>query len=298
MRPTLKVVLAMASGLAVMAIASPAGAQPAPECLTTGNVDAACPPGSPLIVASAGYNPLSVTSSGAVYESNGVIGSTGIELPGMNGVPLAAPIVGIALYPHGYWLVASDGGVFAFGFANFYGSMGGHRLNSPVVGMASTPDGKGYWEVAADGGVFAFGDADFYGSMGGHPLNSPIVGVTVTSAHGYVLAAADGGVFAFGDAPFFGSMAGQALDAPIAAVGAAGSGYYLAGADGGIFAFEVPFTGSFKGCISSPVIAVIAFDGASDPTSPPYWYPQVVTASGDLYNATGLPYPRQSCVGP
>jgi hypothetical protein len=27
----------------------------------------------------------------------------------------------------------------------------GH-LNSPVVGIAATPDGKGYWLVAADGG--------------------------------------------------------------------------------------------------------------------------------------------------
>ena len=33
------------------------------------------------------------------------------------------------------------------------------RLNKPVVGMASTPDGAGYWLVAADGGIFAFGDA-------------------------------------------------------------------------------------------------------------------------------------------
>jgi hypothetical protein len=27
-------------------------------------------------------------------------------------------------------------------------------LNKPIVGMASTPDGKGYWEVASDGGIF------------------------------------------------------------------------------------------------------------------------------------------------
>ena len=40
-------------------------------------------------------------------------------------------------------------------------------LNQPIVGMASTPDGKGYWLVASDGGVFAFGDAPFLGSMGG-----------------------------------------------------------------------------------------------------------------------------------
>ena len=47
--------------------------------------------------------------------------------------------------------------------------MGGNTLNKPMVGIASTPDGKGYWLVAADGGVFSFGDAGFYGSMGGNP---------------------------------------------------------------------------------------------------------------------------------
>ena len=45
----------------------------------------------------------------------------------------------------GYWLVAADGGVFAFGDATFEGSMGGRRLNDPVVGMAGAPDGHGYW---------------------------------------------------------------------------------------------------------------------------------------------------------
>jgi predicted secreted protein len=81
----------------------------------------------------------------------------------------------------GYWEVSADGGLFAFGDAGFYGSMGGARLNSPVVAMAETPDGKGYWEVSADGGLFAFGDAGFYGSMGGARLNSPVVGMTVSS---------------------------------------------------------------------------------------------------------------------
>jgi hypothetical protein len=36
----------------------------------------------------------------------------------------------------GYWLVASDGGIFAYGDAGFSGSMGGLPLNRPVVGMA------------------------------------------------------------------------------------------------------------------------------------------------------------------
>jgi hypothetical protein len=68
----------------------------------------------------------------------------------------------------GYWLVASDGGVFSYGDAAFYGSAGGTPLNKPVVGMAPTPYGGGYWLVASDGGVFSYGDAGFYGSAGGN----------------------------------------------------------------------------------------------------------------------------------
>ena len=63
--------------------------------------------------------------------------------------------------------MASDGRVFAFGDAVFYGSKGGQHLDEPVDGLAATPDGKGYWLEASDGGVFAFGDAVFYGSVPG-----------------------------------------------------------------------------------------------------------------------------------
>ncbi len=37
----------------------------------------------------------------------------------------------------GYWFVASDGGIFSFGDAKFFGSMGAKPLNKPIVGMAS-----------------------------------------------------------------------------------------------------------------------------------------------------------------
>ncbi|MGH9157393.1 MAG: hypothetical protein ACRD1K_16500, partial [Acidimicrobiales bacterium] len=80
----------------------------------------------------------------------------------------------------GYRLVASDGGVFAFGDAPFLGSTGGRTLASPIVATASTPSGKGYWLVASDGGVFAFGDATLLGSTGALRLRSPIVGVGAT----------------------------------------------------------------------------------------------------------------------
>ena len=46
------------------------------------------------------------------------------------------PVVPTLPVVNGYWLVASDGGIFAFGDAKFYGSTGSLRLNQPMVGMA------------------------------------------------------------------------------------------------------------------------------------------------------------------
>ena len=81
-------------------------------------------------------------------------------------IDLNKPIVGMERHPrgNGYWLVASDGGVFAFGVP-FYGSAGDIALNQPIVGMAATRSGKGYWLVDSDGGIFAYGDAPFHGSV-------------------------------------------------------------------------------------------------------------------------------------
>ena len=52
-------------------------------------------------------------------------------------MPLHSPVVGLAATPDGkgYWLVASDGGIFTFGDAAFYGSEGGSHLNAPIVGI-------------------------------------------------------------------------------------------------------------------------------------------------------------------
>jgi hypothetical protein len=77
----------------------------------------------------------------------------------------------------GYWMTASDGGIFNFGNAAFLGSTGSIRLNQPIVGMAPTPSGGGYWLVARDGGIFNFGDAAFLGSTGSIRLNKPMVGM-------------------------------------------------------------------------------------------------------------------------
>lgn len=91
---------------------------------------------------------------------------------------LAAPIVGIASTPtFGYWLVASDGGIFSYGDARFFGSAGGVRLNQPVVAIAPSPTGHGYLLVASDGGIFTFGDARFRGSASSRTKPASISGI-------------------------------------------------------------------------------------------------------------------------
>ena len=180
-----------------------------------------------------------------------------------------------------YDLVASDGGLFAFGGAGFFGSTGSLVLNQPVVGMATTPDGKGYWLVASDGGIFAFGDAGFYGSTGAIPLNRPIVGMAATpDGKGYWLVASDGGIFAFGDAGFYGSTGAIPLNRPIVGMAATpdGKGYWLVASDGGIFSFgDAGFYGSMGSIhLNKPIVGM-----AATPNGQGYW---LVASDGGIFN--------------
>ena len=148
----------------------------------------------------------------------------------------------------GYWIDDTRGGIYTFGSAPFYGSMGNIALNKPVVGMAPTSDGKGYWLVASDGGIFTFGDAGFFGSTGNIVLNKPVVGMASTpDGKGYWLVASDGGIFTFGDAGFFGSTGNIVLNKPVVGMVPThdGQGYWLVASDGGIFSFgDTTFYGS------------------------------------------------------
>ena len=174
----------------------------------------------------------------------------------------------------GYWLVAADGGIFAFGDAGFYGSTGALRLNRPVVGMAATPDGKGYWLVAADGGIFTFGNAPYLGSTGGIKINQPIVGMAATpDGKGYWLVAADGGVFAYGDAGYFGSAPSPNPEVGgIVALSAAqnGLGYWIAGSDGVVDAFgDAAPEGTAGISLNRPIVGSAAVPSAPPAQAPP-----------------------------
>jgi SpoIID/LytB domain protein len=187
-----------------------------------------------------------------VTRDGGVFAFGGAEFHGsLPGIGVKTPARDITEGPGGgYWILGEDGGVFSFDVP-FYGSMGGQRLNRPVVGMEASATRQGYWLVAGDGGIFSFGDAPFYGSTGAMRLNQPVVAMAPTaSGQGYWMVATDGGIFSFGDAGFYGSTGAMRLNQPVFAMAPtpSGQGYWLVARDGGIFTFgDATFQGSLPG---------------------------------------------------
>ena len=199
---------------------------------------------------------------------HGSIPGLGIASAGTPGAvrKLAAPIVGIvpSTDGNGYLMVASDGGVFAFGDAQFAGSCPGVGGCSGA-GVAVVPDatGHGYWLVTQTGNVYPFGDAPHYGS--------PVPQGTVTSAvrtpdgKGYWVLFSDGAVTGFGDATNFGSLvAGIAgHDNPASAIfgTSEGHGYWVATGNGAVLPFgDAPSDGSMYGNrLNAPIIAGVGW---------------------------------------
>jgi hypothetical protein len=204
-----------------------------------------------------------------------------------SGDPVSAPstsavvnqVVGRA--GKGYWLVASDGGIFNYGDAAYHGSAGNVVLNKPIVGIAATPDGGGYWLVASDGGIFNYGDAGYYGSAGNVVLNKPIVGIAATpDGKGYWLVASDGGIFNYGDAGYYGSAGNVPLNKPIVGIAATpdGKGYWLVASDGGIFNYgDAAYHGSAGNVpLNKPIVGI-----AATPDGGGYW---LVASDGGIFN--------------
>ena len=104
----------------------------------------------------------------------------------------------------GYWLVARDGSVFAFGDARFYRDASGNQLRRPVTGIAARPQGDGYWLVTSGGRVLRFGRALSFGTGRATP---PVIAIASSpTGDGYTTFDAHGGVHAFGDAEHHGGV--------------------------------------------------------------------------------------------
>jgi hypothetical protein len=205
---------------------------------------------------------------------------------------LQRPVVGITptVDDGGYWLVASDGGLFAFGDAGFYNSIPGlglapagssnpKRLNAPIVGMVPSNDGGGYFMVAADGGVFAFGDAKFEGSCPGIGgcSGAAVAVMPDASGNGYWLVTATGNVYAFGDAVDYGQPGPQSVPVTAAARTADGGGYWLLFSNGVVAAFgDAKNLGDSAGSVggSNPATAIFTTSSGGG-----YW---IASANGAI----------------
>ncbi len=159
----------------------------------------------------------------------------------MGGTPLNKPVVGIASTPlsPGYWEVASDGGIFSFGTAQFYGSTGGipaqrsHRRHGADAGR------EGLLPLCLRRRRLRLRRCPFYGSMGGMHLNQPIVGGAVTpDEEGYrpvrlrrrgLLLRRCGATSAPWGEPTSTNRSSEDAITPH------GGGYYLVASDGGVF---------------------------------------------------------------
>ena len=198
----------------------------------------------------------------------------------------------------GYWLVASDGGVFTFGNAAYYGSIPGlgyapagsasaKRLDAPIVGMVPTADGGGYFMVGSDGGVFSFGDAKFEGScpgMGGCS-GAAVAVMPDSTGHGYWLVTATGHVYTFGDAPYYGAPGPQGSPVTSAVRTTDGQGYWILLANGTVYAYgDAADLGGPVGSVDGTDPATTIFTTADGGG---YW---VASASGSVFTYGDAPY--------
>ena len=178
----------------------------------------------------------------------------------------------------GYWMVGSDGTVYAFGDAESYG-------NAPTVSAVDvepTPSGNGYWVVDDLGRVFAFGDAVGRGNVDRAKLaqGEKATSLSATkSGNGYWIFTSRGRALTFGDAPFLGDVSGLTLAGPVldSIPTPSGAGYYMVASDGGIFAFgDATFYGSMGGKkLNAPVQSLVPdADGVG------YW---LVAADGGIF---------------
>ena len=122
----------------------------------TAALNAQSPPGT--IVAALVFSPQGggweTSEGGSVTSFGGAISYGSLtRQPNM-------PIVGMAATPdgRGYWLVASDGGIFTAGDAGFYGSGASKGIGDRIIGMAPSADGLGYFLISQDGMSYPFGD--------------------------------------------------------------------------------------------------------------------------------------------
>ena len=217
----------------------------------------------------------------------------------------------------GYFLVESDGDLYAFGTAraklraidskatdnNARGAtvssiVKARAAGAPAVAVESTADGKGLWVLLADGRIVNVGSAPAAKGASAAALTKVVAGQPERPAALARLGSGDLWVFTSAGriVPQFGRLpaaARAAMDQVLAAdlVGPIldakptrdGSGAYATGSDGGVFAYNAPFQGSVPGALAkigrtTPDQPVVGI--TVDPDGSGYW---LVASDGGVF---------------
>jgi hypothetical protein len=170
-----------------------------------------------------------LTSSGRAYAFG--------DAPKLTVRAYGQRVAGIVADPTGgYWLYTSLGNVYGTSGARRFGSAAARHPQTPIVGMASTADGRGYWMVSSSGRVYAFGDATKVRSFPGRP----VAGIVGGPHGGFWLFTASGNVSRYAGAGWFGSVAALRIRHPSIAGMAStsdGRGYWLVSTSGRVYTF-------------------------------------------------------------
>ncbi|MCA1843023.1 MAG: hypothetical protein LC792_07485, partial [Actinobacteria bacterium] len=211
-------------------------------------------------------------------------GTAGPSDGGSGGVPTA----GVSEAPKvpatasGYWLLADDGAVSAFGTAANLPGAAPLPAGVKAVDLEPTPARDGYWVLTSDGTVHPAGAAPALGSVDPSRLATGERATSLSATptgRGYWVFTDRGRAIPFGDAGNLGDMSGTKLNGPVldSIATPTGRGYYLVASDGGIFAFgDAAFHGSMGDAhLNAPVRSLVP-----DPDGSGYW---LVASDGGVF---------------
>ena len=276
---------------------------PSVGCLTDGstltNPNGNSDPGLRSFVEQLTFPPASSQGTVLAARDGGVFTYGTAPFEGsMGGQHLNAPIVGVATTPdgQGYWLVASDGGVFALRrrrLPRFHGRPAPERgdrrhcadpQRSRLLAGGQPTAGCSRSATAASTVPWAA----CISTPPSSPWPPPTTAATGSSPP-TVASSASGAL------SFYGSAGGTRLNAPVTGVAATpdGQGYWLVGSDGGVFTYgDAAYLGSVpgQGITGQPPVVGIT----STPTGSGYW---LAGANGAVYtygDATFLGAPDAS----
>ncbi len=150
----------------------------------------------------------------------------------------------------GYWQIATNGDVYAYGAAQLHARHEPDTHLSWPIAMRTTASGDGYWTMDQNGKILTYGDAEHFGDLNRGTKDAVDLAITPTG-RGYWILLLNGEVHTFGDAVWYGNTTPTG-DVTVGVSNQARSieshpvtmGYWILHADGTVTGFHLPAYGN------------------------------------------------------